>query len=390
VTSGTPAVPNRFALTDFRIDLALTIAVAVTVIVGVWSEVTYWTSPVANPAGAYAIGLGASAAILVRRRHPIILTIALIGLVALYHFLGYPGGAPALALFVSLYAIAAYGKTLWWSLLAIGFVGIWQIIPALPPTALPWDSFATTGPAMGMVWLIVIGAAAGQLRRAHAENLRIVTANAEAQTRERLAAERLEMARELHDVLAHTISVISVQSGVALDALDDRPGEARASIKKVRALARQAVLELRKTLNLLRSEGQTATNLPPQPALAQLAGLMQEATATGLHIESEITIDEQLLTPFVQLTAYRIIQEALTNVIRHAHASAVRITLHTDGTTLTLQVADNGTGSEATASPGLGLLGMRERIQALGGALTLGPNHGNGFVVKAVLPIESP
>ncbi len=142
-----------------------------------------------------------------------------------------------------------------------------MIIPSLPPNPVAWFSYAITGPALGMAVMVVLGATAAQVRRNN--ELRVVAAasEAEARMREELADERLGMARELHDVLAHTISVISVQAGVALDALDDHPDAARTAMMKVRGLSRQAIPELRRTLELLRRDPELGDETAPQPGL---------------------------------------------------------------------------------------------------------------------------
>ena len=383
-------------MTDFRVDLALAGGVGLTVVVGVWSELEYWTSPVAFPAGAYVIGLAASAALVFRRQRPVLTTSVILALVLVYHLAGYPGGAPAFAFFVGLYSIAAYGRNLWSCVVALAFVVVWGVIPALPPTALPWYSFATTGPAIGMIGFIVLGGAAGQVRRSHEQSIADAEAAAESRMRALLAEERLGIARELHDVLAHTVSVISVQSGVALDSFDDRPEKAREAIAQVRALARQAMPELRRTLELLRSntessESPYAINLP-QPGLRQLGYLFTEAEAAGLAVHTQLVFPNAALSPFVELTAYRIVQEALTNVIRHSHATTVDVTVRAEGEQLAVSVADNGCGASAIEGgpSGLGLLGMRERTQAAGGTLATGDRPAGGFLVEATLPIGSP
>jgi signal transduction histidine kinase len=429
----------------------------------------------------------------------VLTTSVILGLVLIYHLAGYPGGAPAFAFFVGLYSIAAYGKSVWSCVVALLFVVVWGVIPALPPTALPWYSFATTGPAIGMAGVIVLGAAAGQVRRSHEQSIAVAEAAAESRMRALLAEERLGIARELHDVLAHTVSVISVQSGVALDSFDDRPEKARQAITQVRALARQAMPELRRTLELLRSntespeppslvgtsregssregnsregnfregnfreesprvgssraeraaeaatsphsrdepEVHNALGFPnpsrvgssraerrsqiaatphsrdepdesdepdepdepdervrnhPQPGLRQLGDLFTETEAAGLSVHTQLVFPKAALSPFVELTAYRIVQEALTNVIRHAHATAVDVSVRAESEQLTVSVADNGCGASAVdgSSFGLGLLGMRERTQAVGGTLATGDRPTGGFLVQATLPIGSP
>ncbi len=244
-----------------------------------------------------------------------------------------------------------------------------------------------------MAVMVVLGATAAQVRRNNELSVAAAASDAEARMREELAQERLGMARELHDVLAHTISVISVQAGAALDALDDRPDAARMAMTKVRSLSRQAIPELRRTLELLRSDRTPGEETAPQPGLDSLPDLLAEIELSGLSVESQISVEGAALSPFVQLTVYRIVQEAVTNVVRHASATRVRVTVQAgpDSHELLVTVEDDGRGAptEGTGN-GLGLVGMRERANALGGTVVTGTSPSGGFLVSAALPVEEP
>jgi signal transduction histidine kinase len=355
---------------------------------------TTYPAIVAFPIGAYLLGLVATAPIVVRRRYPVPISFVVIAAVAAYHFAGYPGASPALVLFVTSYSIGAYGRSTWRSILtASGFIVAWMIIPSLPPHPVAWFSFAITGPALGMAVMVVLGSTAAQVRRNNELRVAAAASEAEARMREELADERLGMARELHDVLAHTISVISVQAGVALDALDDHPDAARTAIMKVRGLSRQAIPELRRTLELLRRDPALGDETAPQPGLDGLPGLLADLESSGLVVESHIAVEGAGLSPFVELTAYRIVQEAVTNVVRHASASTVSVTVleDADASVLRVTVEDDGRGSAAAGQGhGLGLVGMRERAHSVGGTLETGASRSGGFLVSAVLPIEEP
>ncbi len=400
--TSTSGVHRRPRVTAFQIDLLIAVIVLVVVEAGLLAEL--WFAPagdfplaVAFPAGAFLLGLAASAAIVVRRRYPLLVSVVVIVVFAAYHFVGYPGASPALVLFVSSYSLAAYGTPTRRSIvLAIGFIVVFTAIPAFPPHPLPWYSFAVSGPALGMAWMVAFGATAAQVRRNNALSVAAAATEAEARMREQLTDERLGMARELHDVLAHTISVISVQAGVALDALDDHPDAARTAMIKVRGLSRQAIPELHRTLELLRRDSATTDEVDPQPRLDRLGDLLADVEASGLTVEAHVAIDGSVLSPFVELTAYRIVQEALTNVVRHASATSAVVVVRADqeSKALVVSVADNGRGAapaERGGRPaGLGLVGMRERANSVGGTLTTGTSPSGGFLVSAVLPIEVP
>ena len=381
---------------EMRVEVALAALVAVATGTGVRFELTYSPYPVPPAVGGYLLAAASAAVLVFRRRRPVLVAWLGVLIVLAYRQLGYPGAAPALGLFVSIYTVTAYGHRLWRDLTACGLLVLaaWAV-PALPPHAQPWYSFALTGPAFGLAWMAVLGAATGTSRRAAAQSLRRAATATEARMREGLAEERLRIARELHDVLAHTISVIAVQSGLALDSLDDRPGQARTALLAVRAATREAMPELRAALGLLRGDrpagGQpVGSDALAQPRLEQLPDLADQARAAGLRVDLSVTQPPQSapLPPFLDLTGYRIVQEALTNVVRHAHANAVSVTVTREDGTLLIEVRDDGRGAPTPPASGLGLAGMRERVALVGGTVTAGPAAGGGFRVSARLPVE--
>jgi signal transduction histidine kinase len=366
------------------------LAVAAVNVFGVWSELTVAGDRVPAPAaGGYAFAVLAGAVLVARRRRPVLVALATMLVTFAYHLSGYPGEAPGFAMFVAFYSVAAYGKRMR-SLAACGaLVLLAQLIPTLPPNRIPWTSFAVLGPAFGMAWMVVLGAAARQRRLAALERVRQAASRAESDLRERLAEERLRIARELHDVLAHTISVIAVQSGLALDSIDADPARARTALQRVRAAAREAMPELRAALGLLRGDGQGNADLVPQPGLAQLADLAEQARLAGLRVDLTLPEPDTTTTPLLGLTAYRIVQEALTNVVRHAGAGTVTVDVRRDGTMLSIEVRDDGRGTSAGTGTGLGIAGMRERASLVGGDLSAGPAKDGGFQVRATLPLET-
>jgi len=212
--------------------------------------------------------------------------------------------------------------------------------------------------------------------------------------RRRAMEERLRIARELHDSLTHSISVIQVQAGVAVHLARKRGEDVPPALLAIQEAGADAGRELRETLGVLRSEEDADGS-----GLSQLDGLVARARAAGLPVTVTVTGAQRPLPPEADQAAYRIVQEALTNVSRHAGAASASVHLHYRPGTLSIQVDDDGkgrvtstgTGNGARPSgPGLGLVGMRERVSALGGQLQAGPRDAGGFRVRAELPARAP
>ncbi|MFF1378456.1 sensor histidine kinase [Streptomyces sp. NPDC058308] len=220
------------------------------------------------------------------------------------------------------------------------------------------------------------------------------TLTAEERARRTLLEERSRIARELHDVVAHHMSVISIQAQVAPHLVKDPPDELRENLEGIRENALEALTELRRVLGVLRAENPDAPEAAPQaplPTLDRLDGLLDNARAAGLSVHRESTGEPRPLPPGVDLSAYRIVQEALSNAIRHAPGSTVRIELAYARGGLRVRVTDSGARSKAPPSPGAGhgLLGMRERAAMLGGDLATGPTPDGGYEVSAFLPANA-
>jgi signal transduction histidine kinase len=207
----------------------------------------------------------------------------------------------------------------------------------------------------------------------------------ESESRRAAAEEQARIARELHDIVAHSLSVIVVQSGAADDAFDRDPARAREPIRAINSAARAALADLRRVLGIL----QGSAGYEPQPGLDQLDRLVDQIRATGLHVSLEVEGSPQPLSAAVELSAFRIIQEALTNSLKHAAAENVRVRIRYSDK-LELEIRDDGVGLETTAPGGNGLIGMRERVALLGGTLTTGAAPGGGFGITAEIPIGGP
>lgn len=208
--------------------------------------------------------------------------------------------------------------------------------------------------------------------------------------REAAAAERGRIARELHDIVAHSVSVMVVQAGGAEELLESSPERAREALRSVRETGQQALVEMRRMVGLLRLEGDGQEGLTPQPRMAQLEELVAQARAAGLPTELRVAgTPRGRLPPGVDLSAFRILQEALTNARKHAGEATASVTVRWTDDAVELEVVDDGRGA-VDGDGGHGLIGMRERAALFGGEVRAGPEPGGGFAVRARLPIASP
>ncbi len=199
--------------------------------------------------------------------------------------------------------------------------------------------------------------------------------------------ERVRIARELHDVVAHHVSMMGVQAGAARLVIDADPGKAKQALSAIESSSREAVAELHRLLGFLRQAGDT-DDLAPQPGLGELDRLAKSLRESALAVEVSIEGERRSLPPTIDVSAYRIVQEALTNTLKHSVASRADVHLRYWPDEFELEVVDDGrpTGSPMSPSAGLGLIGMRERAALLGGQLSAGPAAGGGFAVKVRLP----
>jgi signal transduction histidine kinase len=199
--------------------------------------------------------------------------------------------------------------------------------------------------------------------------------------------ERARIARELHDVVAHAMSVMVVQAGAARRVLDDAPDTAKGAIARIESTGRDGLAEMRRLIGMLTSDG-TDAHRAPQPGLGQLDALLETVRGAGVPVETATQGAPRQLPSGLDLVAYRIVQEALTNVMKHAGPASARVLLRWGDAALDLEVADDGRGPLISTEGGLGLLGMRERVALYGGSIDTGPRPGGGFAVRAHLPYE--
>jgi signal transduction histidine kinase len=307
------------------------------------------------------------------------------GLHLAYLAIGYAEGPIWLTLIIAYFTAVVRGHRLAGLATAIAVFGTFLLIhPLLGKGPEP----SAEGLAAVAAWpLVIFGAAeAVRIRRVRAAEAARIR---EEEALRRASDERLRIARELHDSLGHCLSMISVQSGVALNLHRDLPDEVRDSLAAVRQASKEGLRELRSVLGILRQDGEPVSHAPV-PALARLDDLLSQAAAVGLDVKAETRGMVRALPFAVDQAAFRIVQEALTNVTRHAGAAA-SATVHVcyGEHDLTVQVDDDGHESVGQPPrPGRGITGMRERAAAFGGELRAGPRPGDGFQVTATLPLD--
>jgi signal transduction histidine kinase len=345
-----------------------------------------------GPVG-YGLLLAGAAALLVRRRHPVAALVGTLIPAFTYDLLNDPGGLCTIAVGVALFAVADAGHRRAGVTAIVAVVGGFLAIGVVFGRGHVIDLVTALWFAGWLVASLILGETT-RSRRAYLEEVEQRAQEAERgredEARRRAAEERIRIARELHDVLAHRISMISVQSGVGAHLLDRDPDQARRALVAVNQASKEALQELRATLGLLRQvDGPEPRS--PAPGLAQLEQVVASTTAAGVDVRVEVSGQPRDLPTGVDLAAYRIIQESLTNVIRHARAATARVAIAYRRADVVIQIDDDGRGSDAPepgAGGGNGLLGMRERTTALGGDLEAGPIASGGFRVRARLPLE--
>ncbi len=370
----------------------VTIAVAIAFVQVVFTSLAAVHQPGRRPldALAYTLLVAAPVALVVRRRYPAPVLAFVFGVTLAYWAIGYARGPIFFALIVAFFTAVMLGHRLFAVLcLAAGYVSfLW--LPYLVGTE---AAAPTVAADLGLAaWLLVLLSAAELLRIRRTRNLEEARTREE-EDRRRASEERLRIARDLHDVLAHNISLINVQAGVALHLMDERPEQARTALTAIKQASKQALTELRSVLDILREGGEHAPRAPA-PTLDRLDDLVSGATAAGLEVRTRIEGKAWPLPTGVDGAAFRIVQEALTNVARHAGPASATVYLLYGEDDLTVQVDDDGhgpspaAGTAGTCGSGKGIQGMHERVTALGGELRAGPRQGGGFRVRARLPVN--
>jgi signal transduction histidine kinase len=340
--------------------------------------------------------------LVVRRRLPF--TVFAVGAVAMavQGILGFYSPTFAfLALNVALYSLAAYGDrrlailgvAVWAGLLSVHFT--FFVVTTWPRLAIAdlYDLF-NDWVLLAAAWVLGQGV---RQRRAHAAELegRAARLEREREEKARQAAiqERLRIARELHDVVAHSLSVIGVQAGAARLVLDAEPipTRAREAVAAIEATANRAMAEMRRALGILRDTEQAGAALAPLPGLDRLPALLGQVRAAGLAVDLTVEGTPLPLATSVDLSLYRIVQEALTNALKHARATHAAVAVCYAAHDVTVEVTDDGQGSSPPTgrSGGAGTIGMQERVALFGGELRVGPRPEGGYAVRACLPVSA-
>lgn len=362
--------------------LSLLIQVGGTVAVLTWLRI-----PPGAGLLALTVATASALALLAARAFPGPTVAVVAALACLDLFLPPDPGPPTVAIAFAIVGAVVRGARLW-ALLSVGIAWSVAVIGG-GMVAVGWHPFRVALTTVGLALCFAIGE--GIRSRIDAERKR----RAVLATRRRTAEqeERTRIARELHDVLAHSLSQISVQSGVGLHLFDREPERAREALANIRALSATGLDEVRGVLSFLRGdESGSAASAPltPQPQLADLSELVAQRTALGLTVRLDDRLDGDAPSGATQAAAYRIVQEALTNVVRHSAASEAVVSLERDEVGLVIVVRDDGTGfpaDTAEGAEGAGIRGMRERAELAGGALTVA-SGARGTIVSACLPWE--
>lgn len=340
------------------------------------SQLEVWGYGAAGGTRAAALTLGlAAAALMMRGRHPVVTAaIVALGLTLCGRYAGEPFSATSVLTFtIAFFSVGAMPqrRASLCALLVALALSVFAVKPltinnylavSLSSIVVPW--------LLGLLWLRYRTSREEEHRRREA-------------TEQAVAAERLRLAQDLHDAVSHNVGMIAVQAGAADVLLDKDPARSRESLQAIEEGARQTLVELRRLLGLLREDD-------PDPltrtTLAELPQLIEPIGEAGVKVTFQASGDPVPLSREVEVTAYRLIQEALTNVVAHAGPCQVQVTLSYTPDSLGVEVVDDGTPRTGSSRGGYGLSGIRERVTALGGTVTAGPRAGGGFTVTALLP----
>jgi signal transduction histidine kinase len=365
----------------FASDALLAFALAVLVLSEVFTSAGYLT-------GSKWIYVPVAASMTVplawRRRTPLVVVVLVLGAFAVQSIILDPTPTPDVELIpalIAVYSVAVHGER--------------------------WVPFAGGGLSVvaGLIWLgvddfllpiVMFGGAwfAGRLvqkrqiyAHAFAERASVLERERDANSRVAAAEERVRIAREMHDAVGHSVSVMVVQAGAERLALGEERPTTRDALLAIERTGREALAEMSRLLGILRKEGE-GLSLAPRPSLAQVEALVQTVRDTGVPVELHVEGEERSLPPGVDVSAYRIVQEALTNVVKHAGPARASVVVRYGRRNVEVEVTDDGSRSANGVSTGYGLAGMRERVELHGGTLEAGSVSEGGFTVKARLPLD--
>jgi len=377
-------------------DIAIAVVLTVVAVVAAYGE-AHPTDPARyftgshhlphTPDAAFLLVVLAGAVLAWRHLYPLQVMVISTAAVVAFSLLGYVNGVALLLPAVALGTAAAM-----WPIRR-------SVAWAVATTLMLMGATAANNPlgAIGGGFVIIpanmavalfAGIAIGN-RRAYVESLRD---RAEREARRQIDEERLRIARELHDVVAHTMATINVQASAATQLLRDRPEQAAESLAAIRAASKDGLRELRAILNVLRHADEPADPTQPAPGLARLDALAAGVRAAGLPVTVTVTGQPRELPAVTDLAAFRIIQEALTNAVRHAGPATAAVSVRYGDAALDIEITDTGRGGapgNGSSETGHGLRGMRERAAAAGGTIEIGPGARGGFRVAARFPLDA-
>jgi signal transduction histidine kinase len=365
-------------------------------------QIEVWTIDPSHPPGdvgaevfssteravAAAAGLVLTLSLAWRRRAPLAVLAVALATSVLASFTEVLDAAttPAVALVVAVYSVGAHTSRLQ---VAVGGLGAVALIAVNVAEQFSLGDLVLIAMILGGAW---VAGRAMRYRREREHVLERFTVDLEREREEKaraaVAEERVRIARELHDIVAHAISVIVLQARGGRRSLTTDPDETRETLDMIEATGSEALAEMRRLLGMLRSDDEEIA-LAPQPSLRYLDTLAAQVREAGLPVDLSVEGEPIELPPGVDLSAYRIVQEALTNALKHAGPATARVVVRYHENDLELEIADTGLGSGASDGDGHGLAGMRERVSLYGGKIEAGPGTGGGFAVTARLPLDS-
>jgi signal transduction histidine kinase len=399
-------IKERFAALDPRLtDIALAFGLAILACAQIWlfEALRDVAAPVphgpfvvrALPPGsgllAYAIAAGVFLPLAFRRMAPWVALALSTGFAAAYAIHPLPPTFTVLGPMIAIYSLAAFSPKRHTGFVALLVAGLIAGVPLIAFSSDRWIA-----QAVGTFALIAAAMLLGEAARNRRAYIAEVEQRAfeaertrEEEARRRVDEERIRIAREVHDIVAHSLSIVTVQAGAAAALIDTDPARARESVEHIRATGKEALGELRSMLDVLRT-GEDNAPLAPAADITEVERLIQPVRDSGLAVHLTVHGDLAAVPAFASVSAYRIVQEALTNTVRHAGATSVQVALSVITGRLEIGVVDDGSGSTETLAEDLGhgLRGMRERIDALGGAFTAGSAPAGGFRVYASIPLS--
>ncbi|GAA1436784.1 sensor histidine kinase [Nocardiopsis tropica] len=381
---GVAALLPRPTRTDAWLALALLVLSAGSTLV------VEWVDPVPTdrelwPWG-WALVLGACLPLLWRTAFPCVVGLVSIASATVYYPLGFPDGMVMVCTAVMLYTLVRWGyRVFGWTL------GVGQFAAVNAYELLVSGGFRFE--AVGMVAWVMLLLCTGEVVRWRQEYLRADRERAveagrtkEEEVLRRASEERIRLARDVHDTVAHNISLINVQAGTALYLIETEPGRAAEALATIKQTSKDTLTELRGMLGVLRAVDEAAPR-SPVPGLDRVGELAEGTRTAGLDVEVEVVGAPAHLPVSTDSAAYRTVQEALTNTVRHSGATAVRVRIEHGASSLVVEVTDDGRGTVGPPVPGNGITGMRERAALVGGTVDAGPLEGGGFRVRARLPL---